>query len=148
MLRGSCLCGGVRYEIHGQLGPVLHCHCSICRKSHGGAFRTRASVPARAFRWVQGEALLTRYESSPGTFRTFCKVCGSRLTSHFADAPETLALPLGTLDDDPGVRPLCHVYVASKAPWHEITDDLPQFDTVPPGRAGGSDARGEQPTCG
>lgn len=128
---GSCLCGGVRYAIDGPLESILHCHCSMCRKWHGSAFRTRAGVRAGVFRWVQGEELLSRYESSPGTTRTFCRVCGSKLVSLCADAPEMLGLALGTLDTDPGARPVCHVFVSSKAPWFDITDALPQFPALP-----------------
>jgi len=131
VLTGSCLCGGVRYAIDGGLEGMLHCHCSMCRKWHGSAFRTRAGLRTSAFRWLQGEDLLSRYESSPGTTRTFCRVCGSKLVSLFAEAPEMLGLALGTLDADPGCRPARHVHVGSKAPWFEITDDLPQSDGAP-----------------
>jgi hypothetical protein len=127
-LTGSCLCGGIRYEIDGPLGAIVNCHCSMCRKATGAAFRTRAAVPASAFRWTRGEELLTRYQSSPGNIRTFCRICGSTLASFFPAAPAEIGLPLGTLDDDPGVTPQAHVYVRSKAPWHEITDALPQHD--------------------
>jgi hypothetical protein len=131
VVRGSCLCGGVRYEIDAPLGPALHCHCSMCRKAQGGAFRSRAAVRRASFRFRSGAELLTRYESSPGTQRCFCRVCGSPIASFFADDPDTIGLPLGALDDDPGVRPALHVHVASKAPWYEITDGLPQHATVP-----------------
>jgi hypothetical protein len=126
-LRGTCLCGGLRYEVAGSLHRVIHCHCSMCRKATGAAFRTRAGVNTDEFRWTQGEALLGRYESSPGQTRTFCTVCGATLITFFRDYPNTLGLALGTLDDDPGVRAVAHVHVASKAPWFEIADDLPQF---------------------
>jgi len=66
MLRGSCLCGSVRYEVRQPLGRIVHCHCSMCRKAHGAAFRTRAAVRVADFRWIAGEDLLTHYESSPG----------------------------------------------------------------------------------
>jgi hypothetical protein len=126
-LRGSCLCGGMQYEVDGPIGPVVNCHCSMCRKATGAAFRTRAAVPAKSFRWLAGENLLAGYESSPGETRTFCRVCGSTLATLFRDRPDEIGLALGTLDADPGVRPEAHVYVASKAPWFEITDDLPRF---------------------
>ena len=134
MLRGSCLCGGVRYEVHGPLRGMLHCHCTMCRKAHGAAFRSRASVRAADFRWVQGEDLLTWSESSPGNHRGFCRVCGSPLLSRFDFEPSFYGLPLGALDDDPGVRPKIHMFVAFKAPWFEITDDLPQYAELPPPR--------------
>jgi hypothetical protein len=84
-------------------------------------------VPAAAFHWLAGENLVSRYESSPGETRTFCRGCGATLATFFRDYPDEIGLPLGTLDDDPRVRASAHVFVASKAPWFEITDDLPQF---------------------
>ena len=132
MLRGSCLCGEVQYEIEGPLRDVRNCHCSMCRKAHGAAFRTRATVRAADFRYLKGEHLITAYESSPGTYRTFCGRCGSRLITSFAAHPEHYGLPLGGLDDDPGVKPTNHVYVADKAPWFDITDSLPRCPQGPP----------------
>jgi hypothetical protein len=132
MISGSCLCGGVRYEIEEIIGPALNCHCSMCRKATGAAFRSRVAVSRKHFRWLTGEGLLTYYVSSPGTRRTFCRICGSTLASVFDDSPDTLGLAMGTLDDDPGIRPSCHVFVDSKASWVEITDELPQFDKFPP----------------
>ena len=125
-VRGSCLCGGIRYEVDGAFGGVVNCHCSMCRKATGAAFRTRAAIPTAAFRWLTGEDLVSRYNSSPNETRTFCRVCGSSLPTFFSDRPDELGLPLGTLDDDPGIRPSAHVWVDSKAPWWDITDALPQ----------------------
>lgn len=130
-LRGSCLCGGVRVEITGPLTDVVHCHCSLCRKAQGTAFRTRASVQATDLRLVAGETLLQAYRSSPGCERCFCRRCGSPVFSRFPDQPDHLGVPLGVLDDDPGVRPLAHVHVANQAPWFRITDELPQFAQLP-----------------
>ncbi len=132
MLKGSCLCGGVRYEIHGDLTGALNCHCTICRKAQGSAFRSRARVNACDFTWIAGQDLLTYYESSPGNHRGFCRVCGAPILTKLDDQPDVFGLPLGALDDDPGVKPAFHVFVGSKAPWHEITDSLPQFDALPP----------------
>jgi hypothetical protein len=131
MLRGRCLCGGVRYEISGALSDVLNCHCSMCRKAHGGAFRSRARVTAIDFRWSHGEELVTYFESSPGYHRGFCRVCGSPLLGRVDRDPTVYGLALGTLDDDPGIKPKCHIFVGSKAPWFDITDDLPQFPERP-----------------
>ena len=58
MLTGSCLCGGVRYEIDGELGAVTNCHCSLCRKMSGSAFSSGSTIPTASFRFVAGEDLL------------------------------------------------------------------------------------------
>jgi len=109
----------------------MNCHCSMCRKAQGSAFRSRASVRSADLKFVQGEELLTFYESSLGNHRGFCRVCGSPILSKFDAHPRYYGLPLGALDDDPGIRPKLHVHVASKAPWFTITDDLPQLPGAP-----------------
>ena len=131
MISGSCLCGGVSYQINGPLSGARYCHCSMCRKAHGSAFRTRAAVKSSDFGFVRGGELVSYYESSPGNHRGFCRVCGSPIVTRFDAHPEYYGLPLGALDDDPGIRPTLHVHVASKAPWFEITDDLPQLPEGP-----------------
>jgi len=75
------------------------------------------------------------YESSPREFRGFCSTCGSNIFTKFAARPDELGLALGILDDDPGNRPTCHVFVGSKAPWYEIADSLPQHEAFPPSYA-------------
>ena len=131
MIRASCLCGDVRFEIGGVMSGASHCHCSMCRKAHGAAFGTYAAVKAADFRVVSGAKHVTRYQSSPGIVRTFCARCGSTLQWLRESKPEIVDVALGILDDDPGVRPDRHIYVGSKAPWHEITDRLPQHETYP-----------------
>jgi len=131
MIHGSCLCGQVRFTLDGPAQFINHCHCSMCRKVHGSAFGSFLHANAARFRWVAGESLVQRYESSPGNFRAFCKVCGSNLPV-LEDEATHVNIPAGTLDDDPNVRPIVHIHVASKAPWHEITDALPQFAEFPP----------------
>jgi hypothetical protein len=129
---GSCLCGTIRWVIDAEPTLMSNCHCSMCRKAHGAAFRSRAGVRTSDFRWVQGEELVTWYETSQGTHRGFCRVCGAKLLSRFDFEPKWHGLPLGALDDDPGVRPGMQVVVAHKAPWFEISDDLPQHPEWPP----------------
>ena len=128
MLKGSCLCGGIRYEIDSDLGPVTNCHCIQCRKSSGASFATNASVPVGSFRFVMGGDLLREWESSPGIRRCFCGRCGSQILKRKDASPESIRLRLGTLDTDPGVKPSKHIFVGSKAAWLEITDDLPVFE--------------------
>jgi hypothetical protein len=141
-VRGSCLCGGVKFEIDGPLLRPLNCHCTFCRKQQGAAFRSRARVRRGNFKWLQGEELLTYYEATPGYRRGFCRICGSPivnraephspLAQHNPQSLDEFGIALAVLDDDPGVRPESHCFVDSKAPWFEITDDLPQYPGYPP----------------
>lgn len=132
MVRGSCLCGAVTWQSEGPFELMTHCHCTRCRKAHGSAFGTYAGTPAEGFRYLSGEDAIVRFESSPGTFRSFCGRCGS-VTPGATAFQGRVFVPVGCLDDDPGARPLAHLFAASRAPWYEITDDLPRFDAWPPG---------------
>lgn len=129
MIEGGCLCGKVRYAVDGSIGQVTHCHCSMCRRIHGAAFGTYGAVSYDDFRWLSGESLVKTYRSSDVMERTFCGECGSTLQAHFAVEPDEVYLALGTVDGDPGCRPDAHIFVGSKAPWYEITDSVPQYET-------------------
>src|SRR6266581_4676394 len=85
MLTGSCLCGSVAYEVDAGPGPIVHCNCVTCRKTHGSAFSTVSNVPRDRFRWTKGESLLRAFESSPGKNRFFCTQCGSHIVAEGAE---------------------------------------------------------------
>jgi hypothetical protein len=125
------LCGQIRFVLDGPAQFINHCHCSMCRKAHGAAFGSFLHASGERFRWTDGAADVQTYESSPGTFRAFCRHCGASVPV-LEDGGSHVTIPAGVLDDDPGVRPVVHIHVASKAPWHTITDGLPQFDDFPP----------------
>ncbi|MDE2259275.1 MAG: GFA family protein [Betaproteobacteria bacterium] len=131
MLKGSCLCGVMAYEIHSDLGPIVMCHCSRCRKASGSAFATNAAVNTKDFKLTSGEGFMAEFESSPGVFRVFCGNCGSPLYSRRQITPEIIRLRIGTLDTAIEGKPSAHVFVGSKAEWHEICDDLPQHSERP-----------------
>jgi hypothetical protein len=101
----------------------------MCRRIHGAAFGTYGAVSCGDFSWTAGEAQVRAYRSSDQMERTFCPECGSTLQAHLAVEPDEIYVALGTVDGDPGCRPDAHIFVGSKAPWYEITDDLVQFDT-------------------
>jgi hypothetical protein len=126
VLTGNCLCGQVRYEVYGRLGPFFFCHCKTCQKAQGGAFVCSATVQADNFKLVAGSASVAEYESSPGKKRCFCRNCGSPLWSRRDADARTLRVRLGLLNGDPGQRALGHIFIEDQAPWFDITDDLPQ----------------------
>lgn len=128
-LLGTCLCETVRWRVAGQLTPFAHCHCSICRKSHGTPFATYMAANAQDVYWLSGEDAITRFESSPGFNRQFCKHCGSVVPGVASDGH--MFVPPGCADVDPGVRAKIHIFVNEKVPWYEITDSLRQFDAFP-----------------
>ena len=131
VLTGRCLCEGVAYRVEGELGPIFHCHCSRCRRWHGAAFRTRATIRSSQFSWTRGEELVKRFHSSEFVVKHFCSVCGSSLISTYDNDPEKIGIPLGGLDQSPANKAEGHFFVGSKAPWFEITDGLPQYEVWP-----------------
>ena len=127
-MTATCLCGGVHIEITGKLGPVVYCHCSRCRRAGGSAFGANADVRRQYWHVARGADLIREFDSSPGVVRAFCSGCGSPIYSRRTAEPDVFRVRLGILDDDPQRRSLAHFWVGSKAPWFEITDDLPQFE--------------------
>lgn len=128
MITGSCLCGGIRFQISGSLFGAINCHCSLCRKAHGAACRSRALVRATDFKLIAGENYLKFFESSPDSHRGFCGNCGSPIYGRFGENPKYFNIALGIIDGDPGVKIEQHAFVGSKGSWYEIEDDLPQHD--------------------
>jgi hypothetical protein len=126
---GSCLCGGVRYTLSAEPGPIEICYCQMCRKASGGPLATNAPVAAAEFRLTAGSELLTAYQSSAGERRTFCAQCGSPLYSQQLARPEVLRIRVGTINEPLSVRPVASYYTGSKCNWWEIHDGLPRYDT-------------------
>ena len=128
---GSCLCGAIRYEIHGEIGEVIQCHCKRCRKANGTAFATNATIKKADFKIVQGEHLLKKFASTPTTARCFCSECASPIISIKAETPDTYRLRIGTLDTPLEHKPVMHIFTAYKAEWDTICDGLPQYNERP-----------------
>lgn len=132
ILRGSCLCGGVAYEVTPPFVAIYNCHCSRCRKARAAAHTTNGFVAPKDLRFTRGEDLLDRYKVPEAEFFTqaFCRICGSGMPNLDPSRPR-VAIPFGSLDDDPGRGPGDHIYCDSKASWYDIEDDLPQHAERP-----------------
>lgn len=130
MLRGACLCGAVQYEVEDAFEAAFYCHCSKCRRATGSAFKPMASIPFDKIQLTRGANRVLIYGSLRETHDVHCGRCGSFLYSSIADNGNG-HVAMGTLIDAPTVKPSFHMFVASKAPWYEITDELPQFDGLP-----------------
>jgi len=124
---GRCLCGKVRFEIDGEIGPFAYCHCTSCRRASGSAFAANAPVRERDLSWPAGRDSIGEYESSPGKLRAFCRGCGSPIYARHAAAPGFYSIRLGLIDADPLQRATAHFNVSEKAAWYAIRDELPQY---------------------
>lgn len=146
--RCSCLCGEVQLQISAIELPYVYCHCSNCRKSSGSAFGANVSVPVDALQVVQGQELLSCFESSPGKFRYFCSRCGSPMYNRVAQQPERVRVRLGSFDTPYEGLLAAHIFVGEKAPWYGIQDARPQHEGWPDRRTTvipGSRQPGSQP---
>ena len=129
VMRGSCLCGACTFEATGPLIAVHNCHCSRCRKARAAAHTTNGFVTPENIKFLKGEELLRRYKVPEAEFfaQAFCRACGSGLPN-IDTMRDRVAIPFGTLDDEPGRGAADHIFCAFKAPWYDIADDLPQHD--------------------
>jgi hypothetical protein len=124
MLEGRCECGAVRYRVADEFKYAANCHCSNCRAATGSAFKPFAGIERQKLEVTAGGDDLLIWGDDDGN-HTRCGVCGSMLYSVVRDG-EWVHVALGSLADAPSIRPTEHIFVGSKAPWFEITDDLPQ----------------------
>ncbi len=133
-VRGSCLCGDVAFVVDGAPVRAYHCHCSRCRKGRAAAFATNMFTAHDGVRMIRGEDRLASYKVPDARYfkSVFCRRCGSKMPRFDAERG-IVVIPMGALDDDPGIRPMRNIFVGSKAPWSVISDGLPQDEAAPAG---------------
>ncbi len=128
MITGRCECGTVKYQVQGELADFCHCHCSICRKISGAAFVTWGGIARAEFSYVSGEDNVGSYSFSDRADSRFCKTCSSTILVDFKPEADMLYITLGTVDGNIDCPDGFHQFAGSKAPWYEISDNLPQYD--------------------
>ena len=128
-LTGGCMCGAVRFEVTEPLVSAGYCHCKRCQRRTGTAASASARIAKGSLRVTSGEELIRAWQPDDGFAKLFCSACGSALWSRHPEDHELISIRLGTFDEDPGIRPSYHQYVAYAAPWEELPDDgLPRYD--------------------
>ena len=134
MTKGSCLCGAIEFQISGTLNKIQACHCQQCRKAQGTPFATNLPVAVEHFTITKGNDVLKEFKSQTreGKYRLFCSHCGSPIISRMESLPDVVRVRAGTLDE-PVVSELAHhQFVADKASWWNIDDELPRHHKAPP----------------
>lgn len=128
---GSCLCGGVKFEIDGRFESFYLCHCRYCQKDTGSAHAANLFAGGAKLKWLSGEELVRTF-LLPSTrhAKSFCEVCGSALPKYQSDG-KTLAVPAGSLDTSIAMRPTAHIYVSSRPAWDDDLESLKKFDRLP-----------------
>jgi hypothetical protein len=133
VLTGSCLCGGVRFELAEPPVSAGYCHCTRCQKRTGTAASAQARIVPGSMRITSGEDLIRAFEPEHGFPKAFCSACGSALWSLHPDTRDVAGIRMSAFDQDPGVRPSYRQYVAYAAEWEPIPDDgLPRYPERPP----------------
>jgi hypothetical protein len=122
-LTGGCLCQGVQFEVSEPLHGALYCHCKRCQRRTGTAFSASALTVPGSFTITRGEDLVRSWQPADGWGKAFCAECGGHLFSTDPKNPELVAVRMGALDDDPGIRPSFHQFVDYAAPWDALPDD-------------------------
>lgn len=126
-VRGSCLCGGVRFELEPPTLFCGHCHCTMCQRGHGAGYVTWIGVPRERFRLLSGQDSLARYKSSDHGTRSFCPRCGSSLFCESTHRPDEVDIVLANLHGPIDRVPEIHAYFSDRAAWTQVQDELPKL---------------------
>jgi hypothetical protein len=132
-LRGSCLCGAVKYEVSGEPKRFFHCHCSRCRKATGTGHASNLFIQPGVLQWLTGEEQVRAFKVPEAKRFTnnFCAVCGSRLPRQPKDT-DVVVIPAGSLDDEAPMRPQARIFSGSRANWSCGDDELTVYPEGPP----------------
>jgi hypothetical protein len=129
-LSGACLCGAVKYAVLDEFEYAANCHCSLCRRATGSAFKPFAGIPRGKLELVSGSDAVLIHGEGADAHDVRCGRCGSLIYSVVRDGMY-VHVTMGTLIDEPTIKPSMHIFVGSKAKWHQINDDLPQHSKLP-----------------
>jgi hypothetical protein len=129
---GSCLCGGVQFEIDRAAGSSEICHCVRCQKKSGSTSLTMISARTSEYRLLKGANLIREYSApilnQPPAYKAyFCENCGSAVPG-LEPSQDFIEIPAGLFDNNPGVQPDKHIFVDFMPSWNVIRDNLPQFN--------------------
>ncbi len=121
---GGCLCGAVRFRLHGTLGAPVACHCRMCRRQ-SGHYWASGNLAKADLELLDPEAQLRWYASSAKVRRGFCGRCGSVLFWEPL-ARDWTSVAMGALDGATGLRLQRHIFVAEQGDYYDIADGIPQ----------------------
>lgn len=123
MYTASCLCGGIKFNIHQDIDKIFICHCKQCQKAQGSAFVAIAVIETKNIAFIQGEHLIAAYSTVPEKKRVFCKNCASPLYSAREDLPKVVRLRVGVINEDLNAKVFSHAFTSYKAVWFDIAKD-------------------------
>jgi len=133
MVKGSCLCGSIKYEVELMQDKIFNCHCKFCRKAHGADYVTLALAKASTLALTDSGSTLKEHRNDLGGFRSFCSNCGTRLMNYAPDKSLYLSVTMSTIDTQTKLKPIAHVNTESKASWCKPYNGIPSFKALPEG---------------
>ena len=127
---GSCLCGTVRFEVHGDFDSFYLCHCQYCQKDTGSAHAANLFSQSAKLTWLAGADAVTSF-TLPATRhnKSFCKSCGSALPN--IQLTGLLVVPAGCLDTEVSILPTAQIFTSSRAAWDRAFVEVPEFGSLP-----------------
>ena len=125
-IEGGCFCKAVRYRIAGQPTGSMICHCQSCRRVAAAPVVAWVTVNSRDFQLVNGMPI--EFMSSPSVRRSFCGACGTQLTYHRGNEPDTLDVATCSLDDPNAFPPTQHSWLSHDLAWVRFGDGLAAFE--------------------
>lgn len=121
------------FELTAPFERVSMCHCTTCKAISGGVGTATGRVPTDAVKVLSGRALITTYQPSEGTAKSFCSACGSNLFGSGWPDSEMTGVRLTALEEQDEISPQMHIWVRSVAPWETLPDDgLPRHEQGAP----------------
>jgi len=133
ILKGSCLCGAVQYQVAGEATRFYHCHCSRCRKATGTGHASNLFLQPGSLQWLSGEEHVRAFKVPEAKRFTnqFCVQCGARLPRQPQGA-DSVMIPAGSLDEEVPLKPQARIFAASRAGWSCFGDEVPAHPEAPP----------------
>lgn len=85
------------------------------------------------FHWIDGEMLIGRFEPAGAKhFATaFCTRCGS-MVPWMGKSGKAMVVPAGSLDGNPGIKPVQTIFAGSQAEWFVEPTERPRYEAMPP----------------
>ena len=131
-MKGSCLCGEVRFAIEGDFERFYLCHCSWCRKDTGSAHAANLFTRTSNLTWIAGHDKVTDFRlDATHHVKSFCSHCGSAVPNTTMGGDICL-VPAGSLDEDVPITPEAHLFTGSRANWDYELETIRAFPGFPP----------------
>ncbi len=132
-LKGSCLCGAVKYEVSGEARRFYHCHCSRCRKATGTGHASNLFLQPGTLKWISGDDQIRAFKvpEAQRFTNTFCGLCGSRVPRQMKGT-DSVMIPAGSLDVEAPIAPQARIFGGSRARWSCADDSVPVYEEYAP----------------